>query len=130
MAIIFIPNEAGIKATIATPSSIVGINMARRGEAVAKAARATNLYNDCTGGLRSSTYAKPVKGGEGPEVEIIADTEYAIFVHEGRGPVSIKNANWLAIRRQCQDGRRVFAKSVGPAAARPFLREALQAASG
>lgn len=129
--LIFIPNEAGIRATVSVAHSPVGLDIGRRGQRVAEQAKRSTQFNDCTGRLRASINRKRVKSGEGPSVEVKAEANHALVVHEGRGPVQVKNANWLAIRKQCTRGPgRVFAKSVGPAAPRPYLRDALTAAAG
>lgn len=54
--------------------------------------------------------------------EVTATARHASIVHDGRGPIRAKRAKALRFRIR---GRTVFAKSVGPAKAQPWLRDAL-----
>lgn len=59
--------------------------------------------------------------------EVVATARHARIVHDGRGPVFAKRARALRFRIR---GRIVFARSVGPAKAQPWLRRALVYVAG
>lgn len=53
--------------------------------------------------------------------DLVADKPYATFVENGRGSIKAKNKKAL---RFVVNGKVVFAKSVGPAKPRPFMKPA------
>jgi hypothetical protein len=57
---------------------------------------------------------------------VVVDKSYAVFIEFGRGPVEAQDAEAL---RFTVDGETVFAKSVGPAPAQPFMRPAIREAN-
>lgn len=56
--------------------------------------------------------------------QVSARTEYAMYVHEGRGPIV---GNPLLVFTPKGSNTVVFARRVGPYAGNPFLRDALAA---
>jgi hypothetical protein len=71
-----------------------------------------------TGQLRRSIAAKPAVWAGGATGSYGTTTPYARYVEEGRGPVV---ARGKALRFTI-GGQTLYRKSVGPAAARPFIR--------
>ncbi|RAP46434.1 MAG: hypothetical protein BZ136_07450 [Methanosphaera sp. rholeuAM74] len=59
--------------------------------------------------------------GGGNSASIGTDLFYAQYVNDGRGPVTAKNKKCLHFITK--DGTEVFTKSVGPAAARPYVED-------
>lgn len=86
-------------------------------------AKGTTLYRDVTGALRRNTKATFHPGEFGLDVggDLVADTEYAQFVESGRGPVEARDGGML---RFVSNGTVFYRKRVGPAAPRPFMRNA------
>lgn len=84
-------------------------------------AEAKRLVPRVTGRLQSSI-GHQVEGVGAMVARIGTSVEYAPFVEFGRGPIVATNAKALRFKI---GGRWIFRHSVGPAAARPFLRPAL-----
>lgn len=80
-----------------------------------------------TGFLRASIREREDTGGTALRIDIVAYADYALPVHEGRGPVVIKPRRGHFLKFEV-DGRTVYAREVHqPArAARPFLSRALR----
>ena len=77
-----------------------------------------------TGALADSI---DIQGG-GFSVYVGTNIFYAEYVNDGRGPVHAKNKKCLHV--VTKNGVEVFAKSVGPAAPRPYLDDSSEALSG
>lgn len=114
-------------------------------DAAEESARATTLYRDKGGELRRRTYVQP----SGADFELVADTFYAAWVENGRRAVvaggrsvDVTPGAWagsgFTVRRRVHtgvkmlrfvvNGQVIFRKRVGPAAPRPFMQAAAQAA--
>jgi hypothetical protein len=80
-----------------------------------------------TGLLRSSIRPREDTGGTELRIDVVAYTDYAYAVHEGRGPVVIRPKRGQFLKFKV-GGRTVFAREVHqPArAARPYLSRALR----
>jgi hypothetical protein len=97
-----------------------------------------------TGELRGShSWRRLIVGGRRVGIEIVASAEHALPVHQGRGPIRpIAPGGYVVTpgvkgRRPKPPagflrfeigGRTVFAREVGPAAAQPWMVEALRGA--
>lgn len=89
-------------------------------------ARREHKYKDRSGFLTASLVSKMITTSFlYAEGEMEAYATYASFVENGRGPVHVINAK--ALRWEDENGVH-FAKSVGPAAPRPFMGPGLQKA--
>lgn len=80
-----------------------------------------------TGNLRASISIDFVVEGSAPVARVGTTVRYARWVHDGRGPIVPVRARMLAWQRP--RGTWHFARRVGPMRGRPFLRDALPAAS-
>lgn len=110
------------------------------GEVTRLVARTTrNVLNDAkigtpvdTGALRlKHRSGQPVVTGLKVAQEVIADTDYALYVHEGHGVIYPKNAKFLRFTVKEGGGNKVvFARSVKAQPARPWLRNALKREAG
>lgn len=92
-------------------------------EAVSKATSKVD-----TGRLRASIGMDFGCSGSAIRAEIFAPVHYAIYVHEGHGLILPKSGKYLVFTPKGGGGK-VFAKSVRPVAAYPWLVRALQATS-
>jgi HK97 gp10 family phage protein len=79
-----------------------------------------------TGTLRGSIASDTAQTGP-HEVTVYAgsNTEYAAIVELGRGPIEAKGDGYLRFE---VDGEVLYRKRVGPAAPKPYLRPAVEAA--
>lgn len=85
-----------------------------------------------TGFLRMNHRAgDPKISGMKVSQEIIADTEYALYVHEGHGVITPKNGKFLRFTvGKGSNAQVVFAKSVRAQPPRPWLKNALEREAG
>lgn len=109
-----------------SPSGPVIEDLMRRGRQVLN--RAIETCPVETGRMRSDHTMELILSGGSPAVRVGVNTEYAEWVHEGRGPIVPVRAKVLRFRPK-GSGVYVFAHRVGPAKAQPWLREALEAAN-
>jgi len=121
-----------------SPQGGVMQDMMKRGNRVLNAARRMCPVN--TGQLRASLFMEAVTIDGGPAVRIGSNLDYAVYVHEGHGPivpVSATILRWPAINNSGAGSRRyrggstagyVFAHRVRAVAGKPFLLDALDAA--
>lgn len=126
------------------PPEVFGLKVMAKGKEIdrniqARARRVANLAKMLapqgkTGHLRSSIRVVRDRVEKGPTAfsyTVIADTDYAIYVHEGTRPHTIRPNTAKALRFEAGGGI-VFAKVVHHPGtkAQPFLRNALIAAAG
>jgi hypothetical protein len=109
-----------------TPGSPVARDLLRKGLLVES--RGKELCPVDRGRLRSSITTELSFDGGLPVVTIRARTNYAIYVHEGRGPIDV-SPRVLRFRPKGQL-QFIYRPRVSAAAGQPFLRDALQAARG
>lgn len=115
-------NQAALAHVLGSPSGMTGQYMYRKAIQTQNAAKAFCPVK--TGRLRSSiTVNLRSHGASGVEFEVGTNVEYAIYVHDGRGPVRPVHARVL---RWESDGEIIFRPYAGPAAAQPFLKRALE----
>lgn len=107
-----------------SPGGDVGKSILRIGNRVKSEAQA--LCPVDTGRLRSSIslVVGHTAGGE-LDVTIGTNVEYAMWVHEGRGPVYARPGGVLRWEPK-GGGAPIFRRSAGPARAQPFLTDAMQ----
>jgi hypothetical protein len=96
-------------------------SVTRKTSAIAKATVPVD-----TGRLKNTHTESVTDEGARLVGRVAATAEYAIYVHEGHGVIRPKNAKVLAFR---VGGQLVFARQVRPVDGRPWLVNALKAAS-
>jgi hypothetical protein len=97
--------------------------MYRRGQNVRS--RALVLAGAETGRLRTSIHVERVQHGTVVGVRVGSNVAYALFHHEGHGPIRPVRAAALVFKVR---GRWVFTKYVLPVEGTEYLRKALPAA--
>lgn len=142
-------NAAAIRELLTSPTGPVAQDLVRRGNRVLSLAR-RNAPVD-TGTLRASLAMAVYRTSSGPVVRVGSNVRYAVWVHEGTGiygprrrriyPRRGRFLRWPNINnrypltggpRRYQGGRTrsfVYARSVAGVRGRPFLVDALQAAT-
>lgn len=132
-------NDSQISELLRSPSGPVVQDLVQRANRVLVAARRGCPVN--TGALRASLHIDMVPGGLYPTARIGTNLAYALPVHEGHGWIFPKSATilrWPSVNNSGTGVRRyrggatagyTFAHKVRPVKGRPFLLEALQAAS-
>jgi Bacteriophage HK97-gp10, putative tail-component len=132
-------NEHEIHVLLTSEQGPVARDLVRRGQRVLNAARRRAPVN--TGALRGSLTSELITVSGAPAVRVGSNLPYAIYVHEGHGPivpVRAKILRWPAInnsgagRRRYRGGETagyVFAHRVRAVAGRPFLLDALDEAA-
>lgn len=146
MAESFKPDAGEIARLMGGPDGLVWRDVYRRGNRVLNAARRLCPVDE--GRLRSSLAVEMRSVRGAPAARIGSNLPYAIFVHEGTGiyagrgpikPVRAKVLRWAG-KNNSGGGRRryrggatagyVFARQSKGSPGRPFLRNALPAATG
>lgn len=82
-------------------------------------------YESIISGALSGSISESITANS---ASIGTDLFYAEYVNDGRGPVHAKNKKFLHFITK--NGTEIFAKSVGPAAPRPYLDDSSEALSG
>lgn len=114
-------NQAGVRAFAQTHGRA---HMVRVGEVATGIAK--RLAPVDTGRLRQSIDYR-VTGTVDLATRVRSGARYSYWVHEGRGEVRPRRARVLAWRR---GGRWHFARRVRPTRGQPYLRRAVEAATG
>lgn len=127
----FTVDPSAIRRIFADQSGPVGREMTRVALRVQN--RAKQLAPVDTGRLRASITHELRVVNDVVIAVVGTNVEYARIVHEGRGPITTRRARGLApngpkaLRFKPKGGGSfIFRKSVGPAEAQPFLRDALR----
>lgn len=119
----FDASSAGI-AALFSPAGEVGRYMERLGEETAAAARVLAPVE--SGALRAS-----IRSDMDPDltVEVSANTDYAIYVHEGTAPHTITPRSARVLRFPTKGGKIVYTTKVNHPGTQPqpFLMDALRA---
>jgi hypothetical protein len=108
---------------MASPTSGVARDMYRRGQNVRS--RALQLVGVDTGRLKTSITVEMTHEGGVVGVRVGSAVVYAMWHHEGHGPLWPVRAKVLVFHVR---GRWVFTKHVGPVEGTEYLRKALPAA--
>lgn len=125
-------DRAALNEAMRGPQGPVWMDIRNRGTAVQNRAKAIVPVRKegrgmtPKGRLKNSIALEMTLEGGNPTAVIGTTVEYAIYVHEGRGPVRPRTRKTL--RFIGRGGQVVFAKQVRGVAARPFLKNALPAA--
>ncbi len=123
MTVQFVPNPAGIFWVTQAPNGTTGIYLGGLTSAIA--ARARQLAPVNTGALRNSItpriFAAPLRS------TVIADVDYAAFVHEGTSAHEIVPTKAKVLRFPTKGGAVVFTQRVDHpgTAPNPFLADAM-----
>lgn len=125
-------NEAAIRRFIASPGGEVARTVNRYTRLTEAACTAECPVDE--GQLRASVRSEVKIKGLSVTGRVWYPTPYAIYVHDGRGPVHAKPGKVLAFKPKKAKGQRrkgkwngwVFVKSVGPAKPNPWMYRALK----
>lgn len=138
-------DQSALKGLMASPQGPVWIDIQRRTNRVLNQARRNTPVDE--GRLRASLAMEMRSANGSPVGRVGTNVEYALYVHEGTGveagrnyivPVRARVLRWAAKNNSGGGARRykggatqgyVYAKRVRGVKARPFLRDALSAAS-
>jgi len=126
-------SRTAVQDMVTDPASPAMRDLLRRGNAVRNAAldniRSMGIGTKVgTGQLAGSLVVEAIMVDGQPAIRIGSRLPYAIYVHEGHGVILPRNGRFLAWPNPRGPGY-IFARRVGPYPAKPFLREALQAAA-
>jgi len=128
----FTPNYAGLRNVTTAPTGPVGGTIYQRGRRVQL--KAQQLAPVRTGDLRSLITLEFSANVQGvPVATIASNAHYSRYVHDGTGifgprRVPIRPVRGRYLRFTARGGRVVFARQVRGQPAKPFLRDALDAA--
>ena len=127
MALRYRPNNAAINELLHSRKSPVVFHLANIGRQVEGNAR--RLVGVKTGRLKASIGSRIVRGFPGHNVEVFADTPYAVYHHDGTRPHVIRPRRKRVLKFQ-SGGQTVFARKVNHPGTRanPFLLRAAQQA--
>jgi hypothetical protein len=115
-----------VRALMTSPVGGVARDMYRRGQNVRS--RALVLAGADTGRLRTSIHVELVHGWGVVGVRVGSAVAYAVFHHEGHGPIVPRQPGGVLVFRPQGGGPLVFTRHVRPVEGTEFLRKALPAA--
>jgi hypothetical protein len=119
------PFVGAVQVMMRSPVGGVARDMYRRGQNVRS--RALVLAGVETGRLRASIHVELVQQGGSIAARVGSNVAYAMWHHEGHGPIRPVRAQVLVFNAR---GRWVFARYVRPVPGTEYLRKALPAARG
>lgn len=126
-------NQGQINQTVRFPGGPVYREVAKYGRRVTTIAKANSPVGggDPDRGHAAGTMKRGIKHEMSVRSKLIVSrtvspAPYTKIVHEGRGPVRVKRAKALKFKPK-GSAAYIFRPKVGPAAAQPFMREALEA---